>query len=129
MKKTKLKRVSKSKTRKLQLDCDTLFQSVGKRKFPKSIVSGKPTEVIHHFHPKHTSNVLRYDWDNAIPLTRGEHFEHHNKSNPEIHAKVIKVKGWKWHDRLLSRKWNESVKTDILYYENVKNRLLLELTK
>lgn len=115
MKLTKLRRVSKTDTRKLQLECDELYQSIGKKMFPKSIISGKPTEVIHHFFTKQSSSRLRYDFDNAIPLTNAEHFSHHIKSDPSIHATVIKKKGQNWYDVLLKKK-NEMIKTNKEYY-------------
>jgi len=122
LKGTRLKRVSKTKLRKLQLECDALYQKVGKRMFPKSIVSGKPTEVIHHFYTKQSSSRLRYDFDNAIPLTNGEHFSHHIKSDPTIHATVIRKKGQNWYDTL-SKKKNESMKVNEEYYKYVLEML------
>ena len=62
----------KNNTSKLQKQADTLMQEVGKLKYPKSLVSGLPTQVMHHYVPKSVSSGLRYDWDNLIPLTNGE---------------------------------------------------------
>ena len=88
-----------------------------------------PTQVIHHFHPKSVSNALRYDWDNAIPLTNGEHGRHHQANDPHIHGSAIQKRGDEWHSVLLKRRWRESVKTDVGYYEAVKAKLLGEYQK
>lgn len=122
LKKTPIKKVSKTDIRRLQLDCDALYQKVGKKMFPKSIVSGKPTEVIHHFYTKQSSNRLRYDFDNAIPLTNAEHFAHHIKSDPTIHATVINKKGQNWYE-MLTRKKQESIKVNEAYYKYVLEML------
>ena len=124
-----MRRKGKSDTSILQKECDILYQQIGKLKWPRSIVSGAITQVIHHFFPKSVSNALRYDWDNAVPLTNGEHGRHHQANDPHIHGTVIQKRGQKWHDILLKRRWQESVHTDKIYYEKVKERLLDELSK
>lgn len=118
-----MRKKSKAITQVLQKECDQLIQVIGKFKWPKSIVSGQPTQVIHHFHPKSVSNALRYDWDNLVPLTNGEHGRHHQANDPHIHGTVIKVRGNKWHEKLLKRRWQETVKTDKAYYEGIRDRL------
>lgn len=112
----------------LQKVCDALYQKIGKLKWPKSIVSGKETQVIHHFHPKSVSNALRYDWDNAVPLTHGEHVQHHQGGDPHIHGTVIQKRGQEWHDVLLKRRWQETVHTDKEYYLGVQAKLERELS-
>ena len=124
-----MRRKGKAITSVLQKECDTLLQRIGKLKMPRSEISGLPTEVIHHFHPKSVSNALRYDWDNLIPLTNGEHGRHHQANDPHIHGTVIQKRGQVWHDTLLKRRWQESVKTDKAYYLAIKDRLLQELSK
>lgn len=118
LKRCKLKRQSKMPIPKLQRMCDKLYQQVGKRLMPFSIVSGKPTQVIHHFFTKQSSSRLRYDITNGIPLTFGEHFAHHIKSDPTIHAKIIMVKGQIWYNNLFIRR-RDYVKTDRQHYEKV----------
>jgi len=90
--------------RKFERQADALFQIRMKEKYPRSIVSGLPTEVIHHFVPKSQSNNLRYDELNAIPLTNGEHFRHHNTSDPSVMVCAIKERGQKWADDLQIRR-------------------------
>ena len=122
-----MRRKSKAITQVLQKECDALIQRLGRLKMPRSEVSGLPTQVIHHFHPKSVSNALRYDWDNLIPLTNGEHGRHHQANDPHIHGTVIQKRGKEWHDNLLKRRWQESVHTDKEYYMSVKERLEKEL--
>ncbi len=113
---------------KLQNECDKLMQQVGKLKFPKSLVSGKPTQVLHHYFPKSVASIYRYDWNNLIPLTNAEHFEHHTKSNPVIHATVLKIKGQDWHDNLEKHK-RDYIKINKEHYIIVKEKLQHELDK
>ena len=118
LKRGKLKRQSLMPLPKLQRECDKLYQLVGKKLMPHSIVSGKPVEVIHHFYTKQSSSRLRYDMDNGIPLTRGEHFAIHIKSDPEIIARIIERRGQKWYQEL-SAKRHLPIKVDRLYYQQV----------
>ena len=90
--------------RKLEKYADSLFQQAGKKMFSMSLVSGLPVEVIHHFVPKSQSNNLRYDFDNAIPLTNGEHFRHHNTGDPSIVSTIIEKRGLDWVERLNLRR-------------------------
>ena len=71
--------------------CDKKMQEVGKKKFPKSILSGLPTQVMHHFFPKSVSSFHRYNWDNLIPLTNGEHMRLHQSGDPSIEQSIIKI--------------------------------------
>ena len=103
--------------------CDKLYQSTGKLLMPVSIISGKPVEVIHHFFTKQSSSRLRYDMTNGIPLTHGEHFAHHIKSDPTIHATVIKVRGQKWYNELYGLR-KEMIKVNREYYERIYQELL-----
>ena len=89
---------------KLKTKADELYQKIGITANPYSIVSGKPTEVIHHFVPKSQSNNLRYDFDNGVPLTNGEHTRHHKGGDPEIAATIIKNMGEAWYEDLQARR-------------------------
>lgn len=86
--------------KKLKKEADKLYQEKYIREKPKSVVSGQPTEVIHHFIPKGQSNNLRYDEKNAVPLTHAEHFAHHTKGDPEIVTKIVQFYGVKWYNDL-----------------------------
>jgi hypothetical protein len=88
----------------LQKQADKLYQIKLIELKPFSVVSGLPTEVIHHYIPKSQSAYLRFDWDNGVPLTNSEHFAHHTKGDPEIAAKILKHYGEKWHDTLNQRR-------------------------
>ena len=110
--------MKKTKRAKLIDEADELFQAVGIAMKPKSTVSGKPTEVIHHFIPKSQSNNLRYDLKNGVPLTNGEHTRHHRGGDPEIAATIIKNMGNKWYDDLQARR-RIFCKLNIGYLEGV----------
>mgnify|MGYP001028237028 CR=1 FL=1 len=83
---------------------DKLYQIKLIKEKPKSIISGDPTEVIHHFIYKSQSNNLRYDDKNGVPLTNKEHARHHLSGDPAIVAKILEVNGWEWFDDLQTRR-------------------------
>lgn len=83
---------------------------------------------MHHFHPKSVSSALRYDWDNLVPLTHGEHMRHHQAGDPTIHGTVIRKRGQPWYDKLLNRRWKETIKVNMDYYRGVKASLEAELS-
>jgi len=85
---------------KLKSRADSLFQTRGKEKFPYSIISGQPVEVIHHFIYKSQSKKLRYSFDNAIQLTNSEHCRHHQSGDPTIVSEILRKKGLKWEENL-----------------------------
>lgn len=131
-KKKSAKSISNRKTRKsskpalpaigiLRNRADKLYQQVFKLKYPKSILSGQPTEVIHHMIKKSESSRLRYDGDNAIPLTTAEHCALH--CHETIYSgRIIQIKGLPWFQTLLSRKV-ELVKTDRQFYLDAIKKL------
>lgn len=115
----KLRPQSQAKLRKA---CDTLMQEKGKKLFPRSILSGEPTQVMHHFVPKSVSARLRYEWDNLIPLTNGEHMRLHQSGDPEYEQRIMEIKGKGWWLRLLTLK-REIIKVNVGYYKKVLEEL------
>ena len=83
---------------------DKLYQIRLIEQKPRSVVSGKPTEVIHHFVPKSQSNNLRYDYANGVPLTNAEHFAHEKKRDPTVLLACVKEYGEAWHEDLQKRR-------------------------
>lgn len=101
------------------------MQEWGRLKYKLCLICGKEMTCLHHYYPKSTSNRLRYDEDNLIPICNGCHFSHHN-GNPDIHNTVNKVKGNAWLKRL-QKKREGYLKTNITYYkeriEEYENRI------
>jgi hypothetical protein len=123
-KSTRVKLVSLGK---LQRTCDALMQQTGKLKNPVSLISGLPTQVMHHYQPKSVSSKLRYDWDNLIPLTNGEHCKLHQSPDPTTNILILQAKGGiEWFNKL-KEKGRQYNKVNRAYYEEVKNRLENEL--
>jgi len=89
---------------------------------PFSIISGEPTEVIHHFIPKSRSNALRYDFENGIPLTNKEHCKHHTSGDPTIVGKIIECNGLAWFNDLQERR-NQITKYNREYFEEILKKL------
>lgn len=116
-------RNKRAELRKLERQADALFQIKMKEKYPVSVLSGLPTEVIHHFVPKSQSNNLRYDERNACPCTNGEHFRHHNTSDPSLSIAFIKTRGQKVIDQL-NRDRHVICKHTKEYLEGVINELM-----
>jgi len=90
----------KTKRAILLSEADKLYQIKLIKEKPKSVVSGEPTEVTHHFVPKSQSNNLRYDKKNGVPLTNKEHARHHLSGDPSIVAKILEINGQGWFDDL-----------------------------
>lgn len=109
----------------LRRRCDALIQIIGKRKNPKSLISGLSTQVMHHFFPKSVSSFHRYNWGNLIPLTNGEHLRLHSSGDPSIQQKIIEIKGQKWYDGLNRTKRNY-IKAGRQYYEEMYKKLKSE---
>jgi hypothetical protein len=101
------------------------MQEVGKKKFPKSLLSGLPTQVMHHFVPKSVSSFHRYNWDNLIPLTNGEHMRLHQSGDPSIEHTIIKIKGEDWFTELEKHK-RDYVKINKGYYKETLEKLTYE---
>ena len=117
----------KNNTTKLQKQCDSLMQETGRKRFPKSLISGLPTQVLHHFVPKSVSSMLRYDWDNLIPLTNAEHCRLHQSPDPTTNARILEIKGMDWFKELKKRSVMYH-KVNVAMYEEVKARLENELS-
>ena len=108
---------------KLQKDCDRLMQEVGKKLYPKSLISGLPTEVMQHLVEKSVSSRLRYDWENLIPLTHAEHCRLHQSGDLWIVTQIIKKRGGlEWFEALRKR-GREIIKINREYYEQQKEKL------
>ena len=125
LKKSKIK-IVKGKTLKKQLD--ELWAKIIKLKAGnKSELSGK-TENLHSHHILGKSSYrLRYELDNGICLTAGEHFfgVHHQGRQKEYEAKIRAVKGQDIYERLEILK-NEKSKSLVfvkLYLEREYKKL------
>jgi hypothetical protein len=116
-----MKKVSKIGT--LQRKCDRLMQEAGKKLFPKSIISGRPTEVMHHYIPKSVCSALRYDFENLIPLTNAEHCRLHQSPDPSYEVVIYaKMGGETWWQRLQQKRW-QTMKVNREYYQKVYEKL------
>jgi len=119
-------KVNHEEIEKLRDRADALFQIRGKEMFSVSIISGEPVQVIHHFIYKSQAKSLRYDFDNAIPLTNSEHCRHHQSGDPTIVAEILRKKGLKWEEGL-QKKRHLLTKHTKEYLESVIERLSTKL--
>jgi hypothetical protein len=108
---------------KLQKEADKLMQEVGKLQYPVSIISGKKTEVIHHLVSKSVSAILRYDWENLIPLTNAEHCRLHQSGDPAIEMEIVEKRGGIGWFKELRLKGRKSIKVNRNYYQTVLEKL------
>lgn len=129
MKKTPLKRKSKSATSKLQAKCDKLLTPIIKSMYPVCLLNGDPdnpnctydTQVAHHHVHKASSSRLRYYIPNLIPLCNHCHLMlHHNESYWA--SKIVNIRGKEWFNDLELKK-REIIKTNKAYYEGELERL------
>jgi 5-methylcytosine-specific restriction endonuclease McrA len=128
MRRTPLNKKGKSPTAKLQKECDRLLQQCNKLLHNKCEVCGKDNEVGHHFVEKSRSSRLRYELTNIIPLCNSCHYKIHNRNgnmimtSHDIVEDIINKRGKKWLEEL-NTMGREIVKTDVLWYENWRDKL------
>lgn len=127
MKKTPLAKQSKSKTATLQRACDKMLTPIIKKQHPTCLLLGfsdkctKDTQVAHHHVHKSKSTLLRYDFDNLIPLCHHCHLMlHHNESYWA--SKIVQIKGISWFKELDIKK-HQTVKADVIWYMQTRKRL------
>lgn len=125
MKKRKgISRVSKSPYKLLEAECNKLWATAIKlRAGNKSEMSGK-TEGLHAHHIAGKPNYrLRFELENGICLTSGEHFYiAHNTGRQEKFKSFVRIlRGHDIYERLEALKWIQC-KTDLamvkVYLEN-----------
>lgn len=87
----------------LRRKADALFQQVCKQLKPKSIISGQPTEVIHHRIRKSESNNTRYYIPNGVPLTNGEHDSIHARGQ-SVELDIDAMMGEEWCNDLREKR-------------------------
>jgi len=121
MKKSPLRKRSKSPTSKLQRECDKHLTPIIKLMYPNCLLCGDKTEVAHHHIHRSKSLLLRYDIDNLIPLCNRCHMAlHHNESY--YASKIVEIRGISWFKEL-DRKKHQTIKADVLWYEKQRDNL------
>lgn len=123
MKKTPLKRKSKSSISKLQKTADKLLQEVIRFLYKKCEACGAQNQVGHHWIEKSRSSFLRYDLRNIIPLCTSCHAKIHNvfgnsiMGGMNIVEKIIKIRGKKWKEEM-DKLQPEYIKVNNAFYED-----------
>lgn len=121
--------LKKPKPKKLsyyQNKADKLLQELGRKTQQYCEVCGKPMSCLHHFFPKSMASVLRYNLKNCVALCAGCHLRHHS-GDPNIHAKIIRLRGDDWLDELILEK-RVYFKPSIGYYKDIIEKLKLMLS-
>jgi len=130
MKKTKLKRKSKSTRRKTIDKADKLLQNWMRVKHAgeRCEICGEPFQVSHHYIAKSQSTILRFDEENLILVCNKCHFKiHRTESGPYIGALIAKIKGSKWLTYITTQKnilmtlTTKDLEEKIEYYNNKIN--------
>lgn len=113
----------KKTTKYWRTKCDKLIQEMGREIYDGCLICKGEYSCLHHYFPKSTSTILRYDWKNLIPICASCHFSHHN-GNPEIHNKVNKIMGEEWLEELTAkRKKGIGMTAGYTYYRNLYENL------
>lgn len=129
MKRTAIKRKSKSETAKLQAKCDKLLTPIIKQLHPKCEGCGKDTEVAHHWIEKSRSSNLRYNIENLIPLCHSCHTKIHNRFGNsvmgaiDIADTVRNKRGEEWFNRM-KVEGAKVIKVNKVWYEENLERLM-----
>jgi 5-methylcytosine-specific restriction endonuclease McrA len=100
LKRTPLKRKSKSKLSTLRRKADRLLQDYHRLLGLSCEVCGEKQELMHHFVPQSASANLKFNDRNLIPLCFKCHFAHHQKGDPRIHGLIIAQRGLRWFAQL-----------------------------
>ena len=108
----------KPKISTLRNKADRLLQEWGRRKYAKygCLICGGTYNCLHHYYTKGSSNALRYDEDNLIPICLRCHYRHHHTDDPSIHDRIRDIMGDKWLNTL-RRKKNKVIKSNRAFYE------------
>lgn len=127
MKKTKLKKQTKSGLKKIETKLDREYQNeirlICEMFDIKSEYSGLPMEVSHHAREKSRSAVLRYNLIDFIPLTTNEHAEHHlSKGDSKIMNRIYLKRGQAWAEEI-ERLGNQTISKDWKYYSDARIQL------
>jgi len=112
----------KSKKARLKDKLDRMIQQIYVPLNPKCLVCGGQTSEMHHYHQKSSSLSLRYNPLNLIPLCRSCHYKHSSCGDATIHQEILRIKGFKWADKLLEEK-RKVFKDTLGNLENIYNKL------
>lgn len=81
-------------------DLDKKFQIIGLEKWSgKSVLSGQPATVIHHFYGRRNM-ATRWYLQNAIALTHEEHMRLHDEDKKAMEDAIILRLGTLWFENL-----------------------------
>ncbi len=111
-----MRRQSNSKLKSIERKADRAFQDYFRETEPngKCEICGKRFNIVHHFIEKHSSLGLRFERKNAVKLCNQCHASHHLGGNTQIHATILRNKGFEWYDELIRLKnerksWHKTV--------------------
>jgi len=128
MKRTGIKRTSKTETAKLKAKCDKLLTPIIKGLHPYCEGCGSLTQVGHHWIEKSRSNNLRHEIDNIIPLCNSCHTKIHNRfgnsvmGSIDIADKIRENRGEEWFERM-KVEGRKVVKVNKAWYQENFDRL------
>ena len=117
-----MRQISGKENDTLRHKADKTYQIELIKKYPYSIISGLPTEVIHHWIYKSHSNATRYYISNGIPVTNDEHGALHGKCPEFLQNQIIIAKGIDWLEDV-QRESKKIVKLTDDYLKEVINEL------
>ena len=118
MKRTRLKRKSKTPVALLRERADALCTPVAMKLHPKcELLCGRDTQVGHHYIRKAKSNALRYYIPNLIGLCNNCHGELHKWNETICSNRIRDIRGEDWWKDIYARK-ESYCKVDRFFYEN-----------
>jgi len=130
MKKTKLKRKSKSTRRKTIDKADKLLQNWMRVKHAgeRCEICGEPFQISHHYIAKSQSTKLRFDEENLILVCNKCHFKIHRTTQGHyIGGLIVFIRGSKWLNYITTQKnilmtlTTKDLEEKIEYYNNKIN--------
>ena len=117
--------MKKPSRKKLEKECYSLWAEIVKLlAHNRSEISGK-TGVLHAHHIFHrgSNTNLRYDLNNGVCLTSGEHFKLHMQGMPELVTLLIEKRGKIWYNVLMEKRREPTIKRTISDITEIRDTL------
>ena len=107
--------------KRLRSEADKLFHDVCMKLNGRCFLCYGLASQVHHFKPKGSYGILRYEISNGIPLCQSCHFKL-TFSDSSLQAKIAEIKGLKWFRRIekMAKGAPASYQTIKWYQDNIK---------
>lgn len=110
--------MKRNKIKTLRNKADKRYQQVGMKKNKHCLICGGAAQCMHHFFTKGSSNALRYDEENGIPICQSCHVKIHMSQDPRMIVTIKEKRGERWYKRLVKKRQSIQ-KTGVHFYQAI----------